>query len=67
MIYNNNYDYENDNTTINNDLNNNHIKKYICNLCKNQVLILKKKSIYSNGEFICLNCWDRFYKILNKI
>ena len=61
------YNYENDNTSIINNLNNNNINKYICNLCKNQVLILKKKSIYSNGEFMCLNCWDKFYKILNKI
>ena len=61
------YNYENDNTSIINNLNNNNINKYICNSCKNQVLILKKKSIYSNGEFMCLNCWDKFYKILNKI
>ena len=64
MIY--NYNYENNNANIINDINND-IKKYICNSCKNQVLILKKKSIYSNGDFICLNCWDKFYKILNKI
>ncbi len=66
MFYNN----ENKNASLINDINddiNNDIKKYVCNSCKNQVYILKKKSIYTNGDFICLNCWDKFYKILNKI
>jgi len=66
MIYNSNY--ENDSISIidSNDNNDNSIKLYVCKSCNKQTPILKKKSIYSNGDFLCLNCWDKFYKRLNK-
>ena len=62
-----NFNYENDGDSIIKNNNDNSIKLYNCNLCNNQTTILKKKSIYSNGDFLCLNCWDKFYKRLNKI
>ena len=65
MIY--NINYENDSNYIIENNNDNSIKLYTCKSCKNQTTILKKKSIYSNGDFLCLNCWDKFYKRLNKI
>jgi|LauGreDrversion4_2_1035121.scaffolds.fasta_scaffold803478_2 hypothetical protein len=65
MIY--NYNYENDSNSIIDEFDNNSIKKYICKSCNNQTNILKKKSIYSTGDFLCLNCWDKFYKRLNQI
>ncbi len=65
MIY--NYNYENNSNSIINEFDDNSIKKYICKSCNDQTTILKKKSIYPNGDFLCLNCWDKFYKRLNKI
>ena len=63
---NNNYNYENDNISIINNLDNS-IKLFNCNLCKNSSTILKKKSIYKNSEFICINCWNKFNKRLKEI
>jgi hypothetical protein len=63
----NNLNYENDSISIIENNNDNSIKIYTCNSCKNQTNILKKKSIYSNGDFLCLYCWDKFYKRLNKL
>lgn len=62
-----NYDYENNSPSIVNTLDNNSIKIFNCSLCNNQSDILKKLSIYTNSNFICINCWNKYYKRLKEI
>ena len=46
-----NYNYENDSSSNINTLDNNSIKI----------------SIYTNSNFICINCWNKYYKRLKEI
>ncbi len=62
-----NYDYENDGSSIINTLDNNSIKIFNCSLCKDKSSIVKKISIYTNSNFICINCWNKYYKRLKEI
>jgi transcription elongation factor Elf1 len=69
MINNNfyNYNYENDSSSNLNSLDNNSIKLFTCSLCNSESSILKKISIYTNSKFLCINCWNKFYKRLKEI
>ena len=62
-----NYNYENNSESIINTLDNNSIKIFNCSLCNNQSSILKKISIYTNSNFLCINCWNKYYKRLKEI
>ncbi len=62
-----NYNYENNSTSIINTLDNNSIKIFNCSLCNNNTSILKKISIYTNSNFICINCWNKYHKRLKEI
>lgn len=62
-----NVEYANDGLSIVNSLDNNSIKLFTCSLCKNKSSILKKKSIYTKSNFLCLNCWNKYYNRLKEI
>ena len=62
-----NYDYENDSSSIINTLDNNLIKIFNCSLCNDKSSIVKKISIYTKSNFLCLNCWNKFYNRLKEI
>jgi len=59
--------YENDSLIISYSFYNNSIKLFTCSLCKNKSSVLKKKSIYTKSNFLCLNCWNKFYNRLKEI
>jgi len=62
-----NYNYENDSSSIINSLDNNSIKIFNCSLCNNQSSMLKKLSIYTNSNFLCINCWNKYNKRLKEL
>ncbi len=62
-----NYNYENDSSSILNTLDNNSIKIFTCSLCNDKTSMLKKLSIYTNSNFLCMNCWNKYYKRLKEI
>jgi len=62
-----NYDYENDSSSIINTLDNNLIKIFNCSLCNDKSSIVKKISIYTKSNFLCINCWNKYYKRIKEI
>lgn len=62
-----NYNYENDGSSILNSQDNNSIKLFNCSLCNSESSILKKISIYTNSNFLCMNCWNKYNKRLKEI
>lgn len=62
-----NYDYENDSSSIINTLDNNSIKIFNCSLCNDKSSIVKKISIYTKSNFLCINCWNKYYKRIKEI